>query len=319
MAEEKNLKIALITEDQGIQEYVSLILVGENYDVKTYFTQEEALAGLGGYLPDLVISDFQSPHINGMDICKALRRNYMFVHTPLIFILEETGPLTVGKVVYSGADDYVQKSTIEEEFLLRVKLNLHRAMRQQDVNLITRLPGQAGLLKELQKRIDAKSVTAVCSADLLNFKDFNRRYGFKRGDEVIEFTSGLITRAMSELGSPTDFLAHPQGDDFIFITFPEGAEIIANKIIKDFDANILSFYDEEDRIRGHILLKSRKGEILKIPLLRVHIGIVTNEYYPFINPAQVIQIAVELNDFAQKNFGKSMFVKERRKEYPFLG
>ena len=113
MAEEKNLKIALITEDQGIQEYMSLILVGENYDVKTYFTQEEALAGLGGYLPDLVISDFQSPHINGMDICKALRRNYMFVHTPLIFILEETGPLTVGKVIYSGADDYLQKSTIE--------------------------------------------------------------------------------------------------------------------------------------------------------------------------------------------------------------
>ena len=53
--------------------------------------------------------------------------------------------------------------------------------------------------------------------------------------------------------------------------------------------------------RSH-LAKSRKGEILKIPLLRVHIGIVTNEYYPFINPAQVIQIAVELNDFAQKNF-----------------
>ena len=64
----------------------------------------------------------------------------MFVHIPLIFILEETGPLTVGKVIYSGADDYVQKSTIEEEFLLRVKLSLHRVMRQQDVNPITHLP-----------------------------------------------------------------------------------------------------------------------------------------------------------------------------------
>ena len=40
---------------------MSLILVGENYDVKAYFTQEEALTGLGSYLPDLIISDFQSP------------------------------------------------------------------------------------------------------------------------------------------------------------------------------------------------------------------------------------------------------------------
>jgi hypothetical protein len=53
-----------------------------------------------------------------------------------------------------------------------------------------------------------------------------------------------------------------------------------------------------------------------VPLLRIHIGAVTNEFYPFISSAQVLQIAVELKNYAKK-FERSMYVKERRKTYPF--
>ena len=319
MAEEKKIKIAVIVEEQNLQDYIALILVGENYEVSVYTNQDEAVTALGRDIPDLIILNFQSPRINGLDIGRALRKNYIFNYIPLIFLMPDTdiAPLNKGKVIYAGADDYIQNSQIEEELLLRVKLNVHRILRQQDINPITRLPGQASLLKELQKRIEAKTYSAVGYCDINNFKDFNRRYGFSRGDSVLEFAASLITRALNDFGSPTDFLAHPRSDDFIFVIHPESAEAVTQALINNFDQNIISFYDSEDRARGHLLLKNRKGEIEKISFLRLHIGITTNENYQFVNTAQVIQIAAELKDFAQKNFEKSMFAKERRKEYPF--
>ena len=63
----KKIKIAVIVEEQSLQDYIVLLLVGENYEVKGYSSQEEAISALGGDIPELIIIDFQAPRINGMD------------------------------------------------------------------------------------------------------------------------------------------------------------------------------------------------------------------------------------------------------------
>ena len=319
MVEEKKVKINIFSEDQYLQDYAVLMLVGENYEVKVYSNQTEALADLANDPPDLIISEFSSPHFNGLEVCKAIRKTPFFSHIPLLFVLDTTGPqqLHKAKLVYAGADDYFQKAALEEELLLRVKLSLYRAYRRQDLNPISLLPGQSSLIKELQRRIESKEQIALCCLDISQFKDFNRRYGFQKGDEVIRYTGSLILKVLRSSGGSRDFLAHPQNDDFFFITLAATAQEIAEKIIKEFTSTIGSFYDTEDRAQGFIVLKNRKGELEKIPLLRLYIGIATNECYAFVDPTQAIQIATELKDFAQKNFDKSMYVKERRKEWPF--
>lgn len=317
MTEDKKTKILVIVDDQDLQDYLAAMLIGENYEVKIFSRADAALNDLEKDIPDLIISDFQSARINGIEICKAARKSFLFSLIPFIFLLEDSSQLEKAKLIYVGGDDYIQKSSLEEELLLRVKLNLFRIFRQQDINPITRLPGQTSLLRELRRRIDAKAQTAVCHLDLYQFKEFNQRYGFKRGDEVIKYAGSLITEALRYYGSPTDFLAHPGSDDFFFITSPLGLEEIVNKIIIDFDQAAPSFYDDEDKKRGFIAIKNRKGDILQIPILRLYIGIATNERFPFIDPAQIIQIASELKDFAQKSFEKSMYAKERREGWPF--
>lgn len=317
MADNKKIKISVIVEDHALQDYIVLILIGEDYEAKAYSTQNEALANLEKDLPDVIVSAFHSPNINGLDICKVLRKNFLFRYTPIIFILEDADSLNKAKLIYAGANDYLQRSMIEEELLLKIKLNLSRAGREKDVNPLTMFPGQTNMLKEIQKRIDEKAIFAVSCADLYKFRYYNQRYGFKKGDEVLKYASSLILKVMKEFGSPSDFLAHPQNDDFYFLTQHDSAEAIAEKISKTFDLNVSSFYDMEDRKRGHLLIKNRKGEILKIPFLRIYIGIVTNESYQFVNPTQVVQIVTELMEFAQKSSEKSAYAKERRKVYPF--
>lgn len=317
MVEIKKAKIALIVEDHNLQDYLVLILIGEDYDVKAYSTQSDALIGLEKDPPDIIISSFNSPNINGLDICKILRKNFLFRYTPIIFIFEDTDSLNKAKIIYAGADDYVQRASLEEDLLLKIKLSLSRVGREKDINPLTMLPGQSNLIKELQKRIDAKSLFAIGCADLYKLRYYNQRYGFKKGDEVIQYASNLILKTLKEFGSPSDFLAHPQNDDFFFLTQHDSAESVADKITKTFDLNVLSLYDMEDRKRGHLLIKNRKGEILKIPFLRIYIGVVTNENYQFLNPTQVMQIVTELMEFAQKSSEKSAYAKERRKVYPF--
>jgi PleD family two-component response regulator len=317
MTSDKKIKIAVISEDQNFQDYATLMLIGENYEVLPYFQQNEALRNLTQDAPDLIISDFQSTQANGLDICKKIKSLSSLSHTPLIFVLEGPSQLDKAKLIYAGADDYTQKSLLEEELLLRVKLNLFRSARAQDINPVSLMPGETALIKQLQRRIDAKSPCAVCGADLYKFREFNQRYGFKKGDEVIRYAATLLSESLRYAGGPADFLAHAGSDNFFFISSPLDAQAVVDKAINDFDKGIGGFYDEPDRKKGFIVVKSRKGDIAQVPLMRLHIGVVTNEHYPFTNPAQILQVANELKDFAQKSFEKSMYVKERRKDCHF--
>ena len=315
--EEKKVKVFVIVQDRNLQDYLAAMLIGENYEVKAYSRQDTALNELEKDIPDLIISDFQSPDINGVEICKALRKTFLFSHIVLIFLLEDPGQLEKAKLIYAGGDDYIQKSSLEEELLLRVKLNLFRIFRQHDINPITGLPGQASLLKELRQIIDSKAHAAVCCLDLYKFREFNQHYGFKRGDELIKYSGAVITESLRYYGGPADFLAHPASDNFFFITSPLGVDDIVSKIIIDFDKGVPSFYSDEDKKKGFILIKNREGDIQKIPIVRIYMGIAINERVPFIDPAQIMQIASELKNFAQKSFEKSMFAKERRQGWPF--
>ncbi len=314
---ESKIKIFVIEDNHGSQDCIASILKKENYEIQAYSTQNDALKNIEREIPDLIVSEFQSPNINSLDICKTLRKKGVSRHTPIIVVLaNQTQPSDKTKIISAGADDYIEKSSIKDDLVLKIKLNLYRKEKLHDVNILTKLPGASSLYKELQKRLESKIPFAAYYADIYKFNEFKQRYGTKKTNEVIQYTCSLILKSLRNLGSPADFTAHFQ-DGFVLITLTDIMNDIANKIIRDFDRDIASFYEEEDRRNGYILIKNRKGEIQKIPLLRIHIGVVNNEHYKFVNPAQVIQTAIELKNFAQKNFDKSMYVIERRKSYPF--
>jgi len=317
MENNHKIKLFILAENKNLQEDIVSSLPKDDFEIKVYSSGNEAIADSEKEPPEVVISDLLSPNINGLDISKELRKNFLFRYVPIILILPDGETQDKEKLIYSGVDDYIQKSSIKGEILLKIKLNLYRIARQQDINPLTRLPGQFSLLKELQKRIESKNLFAFYYADLYRIREFNQRYGFKKGDEVIKYAASLIFKALRDLGSPSDFLSHPQNDDFIFITLPDSVDTIGNWITNEFDKKIALFYDAEDAKRGYILLKNRKGEIQKIPFLRIYIGVVTNKYYSFLNPGQIIQVATELKTFAQNNFQKSICVKDRRRSYSF--
>ena len=305
--------ILILVEDNSTQQLLSELLNGEGYHTATARTPVEALEILNREAFNVVVLDFESPRIKGMDFCKLIRKNFRLRHLNLILLMNTKDPLNKIKGIYAGADDYIDKPIEPAEFLARVKSSLVRMTRDLDANPLTKLPGNVTLLRELEARTKAHTPMAVGYSDLSKFKEFNDRYGFEKGDNVIAHTAAIIGKALEDLGNATDFLGHIGGDDFIFITTPDCLEAVAKRIVEDFDKTIVSFYDDEDRKQGFIVNKNRMGQLCKIPIMAIGIGVATNEYHSFSHIGEIIQIVTELKHYS-KTLGKSIYVKDRRRD-----
>lgn len=305
-------KILILVEDAPTNELLCDLLKGEGYSVISVRSQAEAGQILTRESFSLIILDFESPRIKGIEFCKAIRKNFRLRHINLILIMGAKDPLNKIKGIYAGADDYIDKPIDAAEFLARVKSSLVRMTRDLDANPLTKLPGNVSLLKNLEERTKAHSPMAAGYLDLGKFKEFNDRYGFEKGDKVIVHTANIISEALETLGNSTDFLGHIGGDDFVFITTPDCLEEVCKKIIDEFDKSIASFYDEQDRNQGYIVTKNRMGQLCKIPIMTISIGVATNEYRNFSHIGEVVQVFTELKAYA-KTLDRSSYVKDRRR------
>lgn len=183
--------------------------------------------------------------------------------------------------------------------------------RAENANPLTKLPGNTMIREDVELRIKNNEKFVAIHVDLDNFKAYNDHYGIAKGDEIIKFTSKILEDALRTKGKQQDFIGHEGGDDFFLVTIPERADIIAQEIISKFDLQIREFYTKEDRDAGFILEKSRRGEMVKFPIISISLAGVTNEMRPISNYAELTNIAVSVKSKV-KQIQKSTFLLDRR-------
>ena len=167
--------------------------------------------------------------------------------------------------------------------------------------------------QEIGRRIDVDNKIALCYVDMKDFKFYNKRYGYDRGDQVIKFLSQLVYDVVKENGNKEDMVGYIGGDNFAIITNHDAYSKICSELIKSFDLLIGQHYDKEDRERGYIVTHNRRNEEIRTPISTLSISVVWNVKRKLEHHAQVEDIAAELKQYAQK-FPKSEFVVDRRKE-----
>jgi len=182
-----------------------------------------------------------------------------------------------------------------------------------DANSLTHLPGSIAIENLLNQRLKEDTSLAFCQLDLSHFKAFNDRYGYARGNEVIQATAKIVTEVVKSQGKEESFVGHIGGDDFVVITSAERHEEICLAIIDAFDRTVLDFYDLEDRQQGYIQGETRQGQKVSFPIMTLAIAVVTNQYYRLKSHIQIGEIAAELKTYA-KSFSHSMLVVNRRKD-----
>ena len=188
---------------------------------------------------------------------------------------------------------------------------LQRSARFVEINPLTRLPGNIAILKQIQSRLDSGEIFAVAWVDLDDFKPYNDKYGFARGDEVLKMVGRLILNTVKEEQPSDSFVGHIGGDDFVFIVKFEAVGVISEKIIKNFDGIISIFYDEEDRVKGYIESTDRSGNTLFFPIMSISIGVAHNKLIPFSLSVEITEIASEMKHYSKLTKGSCYKVDRR--------
>jgi GGDEF domain-containing protein len=168
-----------------------------------------------------------------------------------------------------------------------------------DTNPLTHLPEGVAVEKAINNRIDSGAPAAFCFVDLDNFKAFNDRYSYAKGSEIIMATARIIEKVISESGTGEDFIGHIGGDDFMYITSPERYPMISDAIIKEFESQVIVYYDLDDRKRGYIISKNRQGQEMQFPIMTISIAVVNNEQGVIKDHIRIGEIAAELKAYAK--------------------
>ena len=195
-----------------------------------------------------------------------------------------------------------------------------KELEQQSLHTspLTGLLGGVAIEQELVNRIGNEDEIAFCMIDIDNFKAYNDRYGYAKGNRIIKKTAKILVAAVSAYGRKDDFIGHIGGDDFVIITSPEHHEKIAKGIVARFDEAIPDFYSTQDVNRGYIKATSRQGEAINHPLASITIAIVTNRERTVDSYVEFGEIAAELKEYAKSIVGSNYVIDRRKDDRPKL-
>src|SRR5436853_5476753 len=122
-------KILVVDDGKHILELARLYLTREGYAVEGVGDGAQAVARFSQVKPDLVILDIMLPGVDGLTICKEIRKQSQ---VPIIMLTarDEVTDKVVGLEV--GADDYLTKPFHPQELVARAKALLRRARTEPD-------------------------------------------------------------------------------------------------------------------------------------------------------------------------------------------
>ncbi len=122
-------RILVVDDDVKTVELVKLYLVRDGYRVITAYDGVEALRLARECHPDLIVLDLMLPGIDGLEVCRTLRRES---DVPIIMLTARTTDQDKLTGLGLGADDYITKPFSPRELAARVRAVLRR------------LPGERG-------------------------------------------------------------------------------------------------------------------------------------------------------------------------------
>jgi len=236
----------------------------------------QALDSLDDYRPRIIISDWEMPHLDGLELCRRVRARHGNVHMHFIMLTVHTSKEELGRAFDAGVDDFLAKPFNDTDLMARLRSAMravalydelsHRDMSSRQLNdqllsLNRRLENLAitddltGLHNRRQGMRRLEEHWSICdryqrplaavSLDLDHFKDINDIYGHAAGDMVLREVAELLKRCVRS----TDMVCRMGGEEFLIIlpfqTLPE-AELCAQRcrqavMVKEFNFNGQTF------------------------------------------------------------------------------
>ena len=125
-------KILIVDDEPDVVQLIEYNLKSAGYDVLTSTDGQDALQQARASSPDLIILDLMLPEVDGLDVCKVLRRDTGTAGIPIVMLTAKASETDRVLGLELGADDYVTKPFSPRELVLRVKRLLRSESAKQD-------------------------------------------------------------------------------------------------------------------------------------------------------------------------------------------
>ncbi len=123
------IKLLVVDDEEKMTSIIASYLENEGYSVRQAHNGAEALELLGtGTAFDLVLLDWMMPGINGLDVCRKLRK---FSEVPVIFLTAKSEEIDKILGLEIGSDDFITKPFSLRELEARIRVVLRRLNKQK--------------------------------------------------------------------------------------------------------------------------------------------------------------------------------------------
>jgi len=178
-------RILVVEDDADVRGLIRLQLRAAGFDVMEACNGAEGLAMAKNDLPSVILLDIMMPEMNGIEVCRALRRNPATSRIPILMLTAKTAEADKVAGFEVGADDYVTKPFSPRELVLRVRAV---ARRKPDQGMAKPIPARAGLItmdrNEMTATIGGKKLT-LTSTEFRLLELLVRRAGNIQSREVL--------------------------------------------------------------------------------------------------------------------------------------
>lgn len=151
-------KILIVEDDKDILKMVEYNLKKEGYRTAYARDGEDAVDSAHSERPDLILLDLMLPGIDGLEVCKQLKKESITAGIPVIMVTAKSQESDKVVGLELGADDYVTKPFSVRELLARVKAVLRRAQDKAKLPEVLKIGGLAMDFSKIEVRVKDKVI-----------------------------------------------------------------------------------------------------------------------------------------------------------------
>jgi diguanylate cyclase (GGDEF)-like protein len=219
------IKVLVVDDSKILRKFIKKLLAIQNYVAIEASDGVEALAQLKKH-PDikLIITDFQMPRMNGFELTSQVRKKYNINQLAIIGISAHGSGLLSAKFLKKGANDFITKPFVNEEFNCRINQNIEileyiEAVKQaSNKDYLTGFYNRRYLFdlgnRYIQFMNESSPHITVAMIDIDHFKKINDQYGHHAGDIVLQHVSGILSEKLAD----TDIVCRFGGDEFCMLS-----------------------------------------------------------------------------------------------------
>lgn len=223
------MKVLIAEDDYTSRMMLHAVLTKWGYDTLAVDNGRSAMEALEApEAPRLVILDWNMPEMDGLSVCKAIRKRYPQEPFYIIMLTARIDKQYLIMGLDAGANDYIIKPYDQDEVRARVHVGQRMVETQQKLEKarqalawearhdpLTCILNRRAILEELGKKLDVSMVPdgslVIAMFDLDHFKKINDGFGHQAGDDILCAFTTLVESSLAE----GDLLGRYGGEEFL--------------------------------------------------------------------------------------------------------